>query len=73
MSNYSIVTNFSFIGILIIFVLVFRYLKFDLEKRLKFKIVIKKKIFNSEYNEVREICFYLVLKCKIFYFFNYMY
>lgn len=73
MSNHSIVTNFSFTGILITSVLVPRYLKPDPEKRSKFKTAIKKKTLNPEYNEVREICFYSVSKCKIFYFYNYLY
>lgn len=86
MSNHSIVTNFSFTGTFLIFqfywyipgilitsVLLPRYLKPDPEKRSKFKTAIKKKTLNPEYNEVREICFYSVSKCKIFYFSNYMY
>lgn len=60
-------------GILISSVLLPRYLKPDPEKRSKFKTAIKKKTLNPEYNEVREICFCSVSKCKIFYFSNYIY
>lgn len=33
----------------------FRYLKFDVDKKFKYKTVVKKKILNLEFNEVRGV------------------